>query len=156
MLPRRVAVWYDVELGTGGAIFRPHHRTVGCCFCSGSTAGSETTAIIATQTPMATNGAQEYTEAGEQTPEKSQKVRYNALIIKNAKTIRKRIGATRWTQKLAKALEYYLRVQRELPEEEYVPGQPALEMQVQIGEELAADVWSIILDCDDPWKKALK
>ena len=42
-----------------------------------------------TQTPMATNGAQEYREAGEQTPEKSQKVRYDAPTIKNAKTIRK-------------------------------------------------------------------
>ena len=110
----------------------------------------------ATQTPMATHGAQEYTEAGEQTPEKSQKVRYDALAMKNAKTIRKRTGATTWTQKLAKALEHYLKAQRELPEEEYMPGQPALEMQVQVGEELAADVWSIILHCDDLGKKALK
>ena len=88
--------------------------------------------------------------------QKLQKVRYDALTIKNAKTIRKRIGATRWTQNLAKALEHYLKVQRELPEEEYTPGQPTVEMHVQIGEELAADVWSIILDCDDPGKKALK
>ena len=110
----------------------------------------------ATQTPMATDGAHEYTEAGEQTPEKSQKVCYDALTIKNAKTIRERSGATRWTQKLGKAMEHYLKAQRELPEEEYTPGQPALEMQVQIGEELAADVWSIILDCDDPGKKAPK
>ena len=36
----------------------------------------------ATQMPMATDGAQEYTEAGEQTPEKSQKVRYDARTIK--------------------------------------------------------------------------
>ena len=105
---------------------------------------------------MATDGAQEYTEAGEQTPEKSQKVRYDALTIKNAKTIRNRTGATRWTQKLAKALEHYVKAQRELPEEEYTPRQPALEMQVQIGEELAADVWSIILACEDPGKKAPK
>ena len=110
----------------------------------------------ATRTPMATDGAQEYTEAGEPTPEKSQKVRYDAPTIKNAKTIRKRIGATRRTQKLAKALEHYLKAQGELPEEEYTPGQPALEMQVQSGEELAGDVWSIILDCDDPGKKAPK
>ena len=52
----------------------------------------------ATQTPMATDGGQEFTEAGEQTPDKSQKVRYDALSVKNAKTIRKRTGATRWTQ----------------------------------------------------------
>ena len=110
----------------------------------------------ATQTPMATDGGHKFTEAGQQTPDKSQKVRYDVLTIKNAKTIRKRIGATRWTQKLAKALEHYLKAQRESPEEEYTLGQPALEMQVQIGEEIAADVWSIILDCDDPGKKALK
>ena len=67
----------------------------------------------ATQTPMATDGAQEYTEAGEQTPKKSQKVHYDALTIKNAKTIRKRTGATRWTQKLAKAPEHYLKAQRD-------------------------------------------
>ena len=67
-------------------------------------------------------------------------MRYDALTIKNAKTIRKRAGATRWTQKLAKALEHYLKALRELPEEQYTLGQPALEMQVQIGEELAADV----------------
>ena len=36
----------------------------------------------ATQTPMATDGGQEYTEAGEQTPDKSQKLRYDALTIK--------------------------------------------------------------------------
>ena len=106
----------------------------------------------ATQTPMATDGAQEYTEAGEQTPDKSQKLRYDALTIKNAKAIRKRTGATRWTRKLAKALEHSLKAQREPPEEECTPGQPALEMQVQIGEELAAGVWCIILDCGD-WGK---
>ena len=49
-----------------------------------------------------------------------------------------------------------MKAQCRLPEEEYTPGQPALEMQMQIGEELAADVWSIILDCDDPGEKALK
>ena len=107
----------------------------------------------ATQAPMATDGAQKYMEAGEQTPEELQKVRHDALTIKNAKTIPKRTGATRWTQKHAKALEHYLKAQRELPEEEYTPGQPALEMQVHVGEELAADVWSIILNCDDPAKR---
>ena len=58
---------------------------------------------------MATDGAHEFKEAGEPAPDKLEKVRYNDLTIKNAKTRRKRTGATRWTQKVGKVLEHYLK-----------------------------------------------
>ena len=49
----------------------------------------------AASAPMATDGHQENIDALEPVPEKP---RYDDLSLKNAKTIRKRTGARRWTQ----------------------------------------------------------
>ena len=103
--------------------------------------------------PMQVDDVQERTEAGEPAPEKP---RYDEMTLKALKTMRKRIGATRFTQKLAKALERYLKGLRDLPEGEPVPGSPELQLQAALGEELAADVWHIILGYDEPGKRALK
>ena len=89
---------------------------------------------------------QEYTEAGERILEKPS---YDELTWKNVKTVPKRMGATHWTQKLAKALERYLKGLCDLSEEELASGSPELEPQAALGERLAADVWHVILDCDD-------
>ena len=70
--------------------------------------------------------------------------------------MRKRTGATRWTQELVKALEHYLKGIRELPGDGQAPGDPALEMHATLGEELAQDVWHVLLDCDAPGRKVLK
>ena len=71
---------------------------------------------------MATDGQQERTDAAQPVPEKP---RYDDLSLKNAKTIRKRTGAT---QKLAKALVRYLKALRDVLEEVCLPGHPTLEM----------------------------
>jgi hypothetical protein len=45
---------------------------------------------------------------------------------------------------------------QEIPDDWYGPAHPALEMQVQLGSELAEDIWAVVLDCDDPGRRALK
>ena len=102
---------------------------------------------------MAVDGAQEHTEAGDGVPEQQ---RYDELNLSNAKTIRKPTRATRWTGKLAKALEGYLKGVCDLTEGELAPGSAKLEMQAALGEELALAVWHIVLDCDGPGKEPLK
>ena len=60
------------------------------------------------------------------------------------------------TQTLAKSLEHYLKCMRELPQHAQAPGYPALEMHTAVGDELAQEVWHVVLDCDDPGHKSLK
>mmetsp|Transcript_28002 Transcript_28002/g.46346 ORF Transcript_28002/g.46346 Transcript_28002/m.46346 type:complete len:223 (-) Transcript_28002:709-1377(-) len=98
-------------------------------------------------------GPHDGTDFPEQSPSKP---RYDEFTAKNSKRLRKRTGATRWTQKICKALERYLRGMQEVPDDGYGPAHPALEMQVQLGSELAEDIWSVVLDCDDPGRRALK
>ena len=43
-------------------------------------------------------------------------------------------------KKMCKALERYLRGMQEVPDDGYGPAHPALEMQVQLGSELAEDI----------------
>jgi hypothetical protein len=108
---------------------------------------------VATGTlPMSLDAPQQATEAGNSPA----KPRYDELSLKAAKLIKKRTGATRWTQKLAKALERYLHGLRELPDDDQGPNSPALEMQAALADELVADVWHTILECDDPGNQALK
>ena len=45
---------------------------------------------------------------------------------------------------------------RELPEDGQAPRDPALEMHAALGDELAQEVWHVVLDCDDLGRKALK
>ena len=97
-------------------------------------------------------GPQDGTDFAEQPPSKP---RYDEFTVKNSKRPRKRTGATRWTQKICNALKRYLRGMQEVPDDGYGPTHPALEMQVQLGSELAEDIWSAVLDCDDPGRRAL-
>ena len=94
---------------------------------------------------MSVDAPQQATEA-EEAPSKR---RYGGLSFKAAKLVRKRLGATRWTQKLAQALERYLRGLRGLPDDDQGPSSLALKKQAALAEELLADVWHTILDCDD-------
>ena len=99
-------------------------------------------------------GPQDGTDFAEQSPSKP---RYDEFTAKNSKRLRKRTGATGWTQKICKALERYLRGMQEVPDDGYGPAHPALEMQVQLGSELAEDICgAVVLDCDDPGRRALK
>jgi len=50
-------------------------------------------------------GPQDGIDFAEQSPSKP---RYDEFTAKNSKRLRKRTGATRWTQKICKALERYL------------------------------------------------
>ena len=97
-------------------------------------------------------GPQDGTDFAEHPPWKP---RYDKFMAKNSKRLRKRTGATRWTQKICKALERYLRGMQEVPDDGYGPAHPALEMQVQLGSGLAEDIWAVVLDCDDPGRRAL-
>ena len=104
-------------------------------------------------TLMATDDVQERREAGDGDPKKQ---RYNEVTIKHAKVVKKRTGAARWTHKLAKSLERYLKGMRDLPEGPSVLGSPELELHAALGDDLAMDMLRIILDCDDPSRKILK
>ena len=102
---------------------------------------------------METDATEDATEVGEPA---AAKPRYDELSFKIAKTIRTRNGATRLTQKPAKSLEHYLKGMRELPEDGHAPRDPAMEMHAALGDELAQEVWHVVLDCDNPDRKTLK
>ena len=81
---------------------------------------------------------------------------YDLPTLKNPKSIRKRTGATWWTQRLCNGVEKFIKGVLHYPSNSYPQPMSETEAKVILGQELSIWVWNTISTCDEAGKRHLK